>query len=218
MLPTDANEVRCGQGGPSLQRRLLSIAWTIVSLAYSTRNGHSVAPPKLLGEWIVRTLPVTHRISNRSYRAVGGVVLPAHFVSRNSGGEPYLHGVQRWLRCSATSGSHLLGARSVGRAHIAPGKSFTVPFTTVCSDRYLLLHVAWDNSRLAGWPRSVPRRGSGGSCPGPAAGGRTPTSNSPNWHQMSLPTTEKLYPSGRTELLHQMHRRRHTRTLEARNI
>jgi hypothetical protein len=35
---------------------------------------------------------------------------------------------------------------------------------------------------------------------------------------MSLPTTEKLYPSGRTELLHQMHRRRHTRTLEARNI
>jgi len=26
MLPTDANEVRCGQGGPSLQRRLLSIA------------------------------------------------------------------------------------------------------------------------------------------------------------------------------------------------
>jgi len=26
MLPTDTNEVGCGQGGPSLQRRLLSIA------------------------------------------------------------------------------------------------------------------------------------------------------------------------------------------------
>jgi len=44
----------------------------------------------------------------------------------------------------------------VGRAigwpssYRSPGKSFTVPFTTVCSDRYLLLHVAWDNSRLAG--------------------------------------------------------------------
>src|SRR6478672_7324133 len=111
----------------------------------------------------------------------------------------------------------------VGRAigwpssYRSPGKSFTVPFTTVCSGRYLASR-GLGRQQVRGLTPISPPPGSGGSSPGPAAGGKTPTSNSPNWHQMSLPTTEKLYPSGRTELLHQMHRRRHTRTLEARNI
>jgi hypothetical protein len=63
--------------------------------------------------------------------------LPADFVSRISSGELYLRGVQRRSAARPRVGNAGC-ARSVGRrAYNAPGKSFTVPFATVCSCRRL---------------------------------------------------------------------------------